>query len=141
QLSAGCQSILIRDLMRKVVIAADHALAHGDGVSRAEWAQYPAALLEQAGALERALGELRMRSLEPNALDKARRARTAQNTIGRGLAYGLLMHVPSHSPEGRPLATQDISDGLPRNAIMLSVPPGQSTTALRALETSLAQLP
>lgn len=141
QLSAGCQSILIRDHMRRVVVAADHPLAHGDGVSLAELAHYPAVLLDEAPALERTLGEFRMRSLEPNVLLKTRSVQTAQNIIGRGLAYGLLMHVPSHSPEGRPLATQDISDGLPRNAIMLSVPPGQSTTALRALETSLAQLP
>lgn len=141
QLAAGCQSILVRTHARMAVLATDHPLADGAEVSLAQLAHYPAVLLDEVPALERTLNEFRIRSLEPKVLLKTRSVQTAQNIIGRGLAYGLLMHVPSHSPEGRPLTAHNISDGLPRNALMLSVPPGRSTTALRALETSLAALP
>lgn len=141
QLFEGCHERMIREQRRVALLSHDHPLAARQEVSLAELAQFPAVLLDEAPALETTLEEFRRRSLRPQVLLRTRSVQTAQNIIGRGLAYGILMHQPSHSPEGNPLRGRPISDAIPRNALMLSLPPGRLTAKVAALETSLASLP
>lgn len=119
----------------------DHELAAQEEIPLRDLAQYPAVLLDEAPALERTLNEFHSRSLEPYILLRTRSVQTAQNVIGRGLAYGLLMYCPRNSPEGRPLAGRAIADDLPRNALMMTVPPGRHTAKIRALHEALLALP
>lgn len=141
QLEAGCRSILIRDHRRQAIMSPQHPLADHSEVSLAQLAQYPAILLDERPALERTLNEFYSRSLEPKVGFRTRSVQTVQNLVGRNLGYGLLMHSPSQSPEGRPLIAGKIADSLPRNALMLSSPPGRRTAAVQALEASLEELP
>lgn len=141
QLLEGCLERIIQDQRRFALLPSDHPLAAQQEVSLSELARFPAVLLDEAPALETTLEEFRRRSLRPQVLLRTRSVQTAQNIIGRGLAYGILMHQPSHSPEGNPLTGRPISDVLPRNALMLSLPPGQPTAKEEALEASLATLP
>lgn len=140
QLLEGCYALLIKDQQRSALLPADHPLASHQEVSLAQLAQHPAVLLDETPSLERTLNEFNKRSLEPKVLLRTRSVQTAQNIIGRGLAYGILMAQPSHSPEGKPLVGRPISDQLPRNALMLSLPPGYSTAKTQALGKCLSEL-
>lgn len=140
QLLDGCRPTLVQGQQRRALLPTGHPLAKHQEVSLAQLASYPAVLLDEAPALERILNEFRKRSLEPKILIRTRSVQTAQNIIGRGLAYGILMHQPSHSPEGNPLVGRRISDELPRNGLMMSLPPGHPTAKTQALSRCLAEL-
>src|SRR5699024_9542770 len=140
QAAPGCKTVLLQEHRRLVILSATHPLAEEPEVTLAQLVQYAAVLLDETPALERTLNEFRMRSLEPRILLRTRSVQTAQNIVGRGLAYGLLMHPPTRSPEGQPLVALPISDEIPRNALMLALPPGRPSAAVRALEESLTEL-
>ena len=141
QLLSNSQPVLIQEQRRQVILSVDHELTTQEEIPLLDLAQYPAVLLDEAPALERTLNEFHSRSLEPHILLRTRSVQTAQNVIGRGLAYGLLMHRPRNSPEGRPLTGRPIADDLPRNALMMTVPPGRHTAKIRALHEALLALP
>lgn len=141
QLLPNSQPVLIQEQRRQVILPLDHALATQEQVSLRDLSPHPAVLLDEAPALERTLNEFHSRSLEPNILLRTRSVQTAQNIIGRGLAYGLLMHCPRYSPEGNPLTGRPLSDDLPRNSLMLTLPPGRQTSKVRALHEALLTLP
>lgn len=142
QLNGECRSHLIRDNRRLALLPANHPLVAQPVVALAELAEHPAVLLNEEPALERTLNEFRRRSLEPQVLLRTRSVQTAQNIIGRGLAYGILMHVPDRSPEGHPVVGRPISDEIPRNALVASLPPGNRPSAkVRALLECLSELP
>lgn len=141
QLEPGCRTILVQDHRRRALLSPLHPLAKYAEVSLAQLAEYPAVLLDERPALERTLNEFYSRSLEPRVKFRTRSVQTAQNIVGRNLAYGLLMHIPSQSPEGRPLIAREITDSVPRNALMLSLPPGRTSAAVEALQAGLEKLP
>ncbi|HIY85550.1 MAG TPA: LysR family transcriptional regulator [Candidatus Yaniella excrementavium] len=141
QLLPNSQSLLIQEQRRQAILPANHDLCSQDEVSLRDLAQWPAVLLDEVPALERTLNEFHSRSLEPNILLRTRSVQTAQNVIGRGLAYGLLIHCPRQSPEGHLLTGRPIKDDLPRNALMMAVPPGRHTAKVRALHEALLALP
>jgi|SRR5690625_398627 len=140
QLAPGCRSVLVRDHQRQVVMSPEHPLAASSEVSLAQLAEYPAILLDERPAFERTLNEFYSRSLQPRLCVRTRSVQTVQNLVGRNLGYGLLMHVPEHSPEGRPLVARKLTDSIPRNALMLSLPPGRSSAAVAILEACLEEL-
>lgn len=140
QLEPGCRAILVRDHRRQAVMSPQHPLAKYSEVSLAQLAEHPAVLLNERPALERTLNEFYTRSLEPRVVVRTRSVQTVQNLAGRNIGYGLLMNIPSQSPEGRPLIGRKIADSIPRNALMLALPPGRPTAAVKALEVSLEEL-
>lgn len=141
QLEPGCRALLVQDHRRQAIMSPEHPLAQYSEVSLAQLAEYPAVLLDERPALERTLNEFSSRSLEPKVTMRTRSVQTVHNLAGRNIGYGLLMHVPSHSPEGRPLVGRKIADSIPRNALMLALPPGHTSAAIKALEASLTELP
>lgn len=141
QLEPGCRTILVQDHRRHAVLSPQHPLAAFEEVSLAQLAAFPAVLLDERPALERTLNEFYSRSLDPKVGIRTRSVQTVQNLVGRNVGYGLLMHSTSTSPEGRPLVARKISDSVPRNALMLALPPGHTTAAVQALVASLEELP
>ncbi|GAA4118880.1 LysR family transcriptional regulator [Enteractinococcus coprophilus] len=141
QLEPGCRTVFVQDHRRQAIMSPQHPLAEFSEVSLAQLADFPAVLLSEQPALERTLNEFYSRSLDPKIAARTRSVQTVQNLVGRNFGYGVLMHASSSSPEGRPLITRNISDSIPRNALMLALPPGHTTAAVRALEACLQELP
>lgn len=138
QLAAGCTGTLLHDARRMVALSPDHELARLDRVSLAELARHPAILVDEEPALRRTMAAFEAAGVAPRVMWRSASVQAIQNVVGRNLAYSLLMQPTSTSPEGRPLTYRQLADGVPRNAVMASLPTGLRPT--RLISEALASL-
>lgn len=138
QLAAGCTGILLHDASRMVALSPDHELAQLERVPLSELARHPAILVDEEPALRRTMAAFDAAGVAPRVMWRSASVQAIQNVVGRNLAYSLLMQPTSTSPEGRPLTYRPLADGVPRNAVMASLPTGLRPT--RLISEALASL-
>lgn len=130
QLSSGCTGTLLHDARRMVALSPKHELARLDRIRMADLAGHPAILVDEEPALRRTLAAFEVAGVVPRVVWRSASVQAIQNVVGRNLAYSLLMQPTSTSPEGRPLTYRPLADGVPRNAVMASLPSGLRPTRL-----------
>jgi DNA-binding transcriptional LysR family regulator len=140
QVLPDCTAEVLREAKRQVALSPEHPLAAQRTVSLAELAPYPAILVNEEPALQRTLAEFARAGVEPTVKWRSASVQVIQNVVGRNLAYSLLMHPATASPEGRPLVFRQLDGNHPTNSVMAVTPAGvvhsalvaESLTALRA---------
>ncbi|MFL4477822.1 LysR family transcriptional regulator [Paeniglutamicibacter sp. ORCA_105] len=130
QFGQDCDSEVIHEFHRKVLLSPSHPLAEFDEISFAQLAQYPAAFLDLEPALQYTLAEFQRYGVSANVGWLLANVPSIHSVVGRGLAYSLLMQPAESSVEDRPLVFRPLSDATHSNSLVAAMPVGISRSAM-----------
>jgi DNA-binding transcriptional LysR family regulator len=132
QFGQDCETELLHEFHRQVLVSPSHPLAQYEEISFAQLAEYPAALLDLEPALQHTLAEFRRYGVNANVGWLLANVPSIHSVVGRGLAYSLLMQPAEHSMEDLPLVFRPLSDATHANSLVAAMPVGVSRSTLVA---------
>lgn len=130
QFGEGCETELIHEFHRRVVLSPNHPLADFEEISFAQLAQYPAAFLSLEPALQFTLAEFERYDVQANVGWLMSSVPAIHSVVGRGLAYSLLMQPTESSMENRPLVFRPLADKTSSNSLVAAMPLGINRSAM-----------
>lgn len=130
QFGQDCDSEVIHEFHRKVLLSPAHPLAELAEISFAQLASYPAAFLDLEPALQQTLAEFRRHGASANVGWLLANVPSIHSVVGRGLAYSLLMQPVESSVEDLPLVIRPLSESTHSNSLVAAMPRGVSRSAM-----------
>lgn len=129
-------TIRLAPVRLRVVVSADHHLAHRESVHLHELAGEPAALVNVAPARDTVTRLIEAAGFTPNVRWSLSNLESLRALVGRGVAYSISMGKPPGdvSYEGKPLRYLRVADELPDNyAVLLYQDASAANAKVRAL--------